>query len=102
MDNGNGSAEFYVYSLKDLTDIIIPHFTNYPLITQKKADFLLFKSVIELINKGEHLTIEGLNKIVGFKASINKGLPNSLKAAFPSIIPETRPQISVPENIDPS
>ena len=35
-----------------------------PLITQKRADFLLFKLVVELMNKSEHLTPEGLRKIL--------------------------------------
>lgn len=36
-------AVFTVQSLKDLTNIIIPHIMKYPLLTQKRADFLLFK-----------------------------------------------------------
>jgi len=98
---GNGYAVFSVFSLKELTNIIIPHFINYPLITKKQADFLLFKSVIELMNKAEHLTKEGFNQILSLKASMNLGLPGSLKAAFPSVSPVIRPEIKVPENINP-
>lgn len=47
----NGSANYQVQSYKDITNVIIPHFDKYPLITKKQADFLLFKSVIELMNK---------------------------------------------------
>ncbi len=69
------SLQLRVRSLQDLTNIIIPHgdFDKYPLLTQKHADFILFKQVMDLINRGEHLTIEGLHKIVAIKASINKG-----------------------------
>jgi len=32
-----------VNSFKDLKTIIIPHFEKYPLLTQKAANFILFK-----------------------------------------------------------
>jgi hypothetical protein len=86
-------VQFRVSSLKDLTDVIIPFFDKYPLVTQKRADYLLFKQIIELMNKGEHLTQEGLTKILSIKASINLGLSEVLKAAFPNIIPNVRPAI---------
>ena len=35
------------------------------------------------MNKKEHLQIEGLKNIVNLKASLNIGLPLSLKEAFP-------------------
>jgi len=34
--------------LKDITSVILPHFTKYPLVTQKQADFGLFKSVLRI------------------------------------------------------
>lgn len=49
--------------------------------------------VVNLINKKEHLTTEGLLKIVSIKASINKGLTVALLKAFPGIIPVDRPLI---------
>lgn len=36
-----------------------------------------------LIQNKEHLTIEGVNKIVAIKASMNLGLSDELKVAFP-------------------
>jgi hypothetical protein len=42
----DGSAIYTVKSIKDLTNVILPHFLKYPLITQKRADFFLFKSVV--------------------------------------------------------
>ena len=70
---------YSVESIKDLTNVIIPHFDNNPLITQKQVDFFLFKSVVEFINAKEHLTLLGLHKIVNIKASINNGLSKPLK-----------------------
>jgi len=75
-------VELQVSSFKDMS-AIIKFFDKYPLITQKWADYLLFKKAYELILNKQHLTIEGLKKLVEIKALINKGLPDQLKEAFP-------------------
>lgn len=81
--------------------MIVPHFDKYPLITQKKADFILFKNVVDLMNRKEHLTMDGLLKIVAIKASMNKGLSNQLKEYFPNLTPVLRPVIKDQEIPDP-
>ena len=91
--HGRDSIVVRVGSVKDLL-VIIDHFDKYPLITQKLADYILFKRVLELMNRQEHLTVlEGLNKVVAIKASINKGLSSAFKAAFPNIQPVARPLV---------
>lgn len=47
-------ASYRVASLRDITNVIIPHLDKYPLITQKKADFLLFKQGVNLLNLKAH------------------------------------------------
>lgn len=49
------------------------------MITKKRADFYLFKLAVELIVKKEHLNIDGLSKIMAIKASMNRGLSDSLR-----------------------
>jgi len=44
------------------------------------------------VNK-QHLNTKGLNKIISFKASLNKGLTTLLKIHFPNITPVGRPVI---------
>ena len=98
--HGRDSIVVRVGSVKDLL-VIIDHFDKYPLITQKLADYILFKRVLELMNRQEHLTVlEGLNKVVAIKASINKGLSSELNKAFPDIIPAPIPLIESTENRD--
>ena len=87
------SILFSVKSLADITNKIIPHFDKYPLLTQKRADFLLFKRVIELMNKKEHLTTVGLHEIVSIRAAMNNGLTELLIKSFPSITPVQRPLV---------
>lgn len=98
---GEDSISYRVTSLKDLIQVIIPHFNRYPLISKKRADYELFKQVVELMNRKEHLTPAGLRKIVAIKASINLGLPDRLNTAFPNINPLSRPSVQLPAKIDP-
>ena len=53
---------------------IIKFFDQYPLITQKRGDYLLFKEILKIMQLKEHLTTDGLQKIVNLKASLNLGL----------------------------
>lgn len=53
------SFEFIVKSLKDIQTVIIPHFDKYPLVSQKRGDYLLFKTVITSMNEKEHLSEDG-------------------------------------------
>jgi hypothetical protein len=53
------------------------------------------------MQKKEHLTQEGLEKIVAVKAGLNWGLSSDLKAAFPYINPVKRPTIKDPQILDP-
>ena len=41
-NNPNGTRDYIVTDLKEITTVIIPHILKYPLLTQKAADFLLF------------------------------------------------------------
>jgi len=52
----------------------------------------------------EHLTLEGLAKIVALKASMNMGLSEELKAAFSQgdLVPISRPSVVDPEIKDPN
>lgn len=88
-------SKFVVRSLDDILKII-SHWDNYPLITKKKADFILFKQIIHKVVKGEHLSAKGLQEIVNIRASMNLGLSDSLKTIFPNTVPVDRPLI---ENI---
>lgn len=89
---GKDCLAFRVSTLDHLVKII-DHFDKYPLITQKLADYKLFCSVVAMMRLKEHLTQEGLEKIVAIKISHNLGLSEKLQAAFPNIIPVSRPKV---------
>lgn len=92
-------ATYRVGSLKEL-EVIINHFDNYPLITQKFCDFILFKEIVNLVRNKEHLELEGLLKIASLKASMNT---KKEVIDLPGIVPVTRPALSMDarNNIDP-
>lgn len=91
-------CRYKVSNFNDLYYVIIPHFIKYPLLTQKYVDFKLFCRVLEIIKTKEHLTNEGLNKIVNIRASMNMGITDTLKANFSSINPISTEDIYKLEN----
>jgi hypothetical protein len=97
----NGVYYYKVSKLSELM-IIISHFNKYPLITEKWVDFELFKQVLELILNKEHLTEEGLLKIVNIKVSMNfENISSKLKEWFSYIKPVNRPTREELINIEP-
>lgn len=53
------------------------------------------------MKENEHLTLEGIKKIISIRASMNKGLSHNLKRAIPNIVPITRPTVSLDGVKDP-
>jgi len=72
------------------------------MITQKHADYIIFKKIYELIKNKKHLTEEEVDQILAFKASINLGLSDNLKKAFPYIKPVTKDLVTGQEIMDPN
>lgn len=91
----NGCCDFVIGSLDQIVTKVIPHFDKYPLKTNKYSDYIFFKEVVSMMQRGEHLTVEGLQKIVNIRASLNKGLSTSLVEAFPNNTPVLRPSLPV-------
>ncbi|PQE22333.1 LAGLIDADG endonuclease (mitochondrion) protein [Rutstroemia sp. NJR-2017a BBW] len=94
-------AFFKVGSTKDLIKYILPHFDKYPLATAKLKDYLVFKKIILLMEKGEHNSLPGLLKIFSLRAILNKGLPGIIKTEFPDIIPAILPEFKISSDFNP-
>ena len=90
--HGPESWQFKVHSFKEL-DTVIKHFNKYPLMTKKWSDFKLFLMVNEIMRRKEHLTEDGLRKIVAIRALMNLGLSDVFKKAFPDVVPVVRPLV---------
>ena len=78
--NTESNRAFYsVDQISDILKVIIPHFIAYPLITQKRKDFILWSKIAEMMDRKEHLTIKGLDLILKMKPFINKGFNEKAK-----------------------
>lgn len=98
----NLTSTYSVESTKDFLNVIIPHFDKYPLLTQKAADFILLKQIVEKINRKEHLSSKVLAQIINIRAAINYGLSSNLQKSFSNVIPVERPFIKETKTFNPN
>jgi len=52
----NNCCDYTVSSLDQILTKVIPHFEKYPLLTKKRAEYLLFKEAVIIMQRGKHLT----------------------------------------------
>ena len=62
--------ELRVRKLENLQQIV-RFFERHPLKTKKQIDFLKFRDVLHLMQKREHLTLEGIRKIASVASGMN-------------------------------
>lgn len=56
-----------ISKLDTLNKLVIPFFDNDKLQTRKQIDYLIWKEMVNIVNKKEHLTIEGVNTILNLR-----------------------------------
>nr|YP_010710811.1 hypothetical protein P2Z26_mgp05 [Gonatophragmium mori]WCZ71175.1 hypothetical protein [Gonatophragmium mori] len=83
-------ARYSIFSLKDINKIIT-FFNEYPLQGSKYIDFTCWKECVYLMLNKQHLTSQGLKKILSYKNEMNFGESKKLKKLFPNIIPIKKP-----------
>nr|QBM09649.1 hypothetical protein [Dactylella sp.] len=66
-------ARFSVFAFKDVANVILTHFDNYPLQSAKQIDFELWKKCVNIMLNKEHLTQKGLEQIISYKGGMNFG-----------------------------
>ena len=64
---------YRVRGINNLNKTIVPFFEKHSLKTKKKIDFLKFRKVLQLIEKKQHLTIQGLLEIDAIRLEMNTG-----------------------------
>jgi hypothetical protein len=92
---------YRVTSIKYLKEYIIPHFKNYPLLTEKESDFLLWSKVVEMMILKEHLNLNGFLKILELYASINRGVSKKVAHIWPNILPYGKIKVNLPKLLNP-
>lgn len=64
------------YRVRDKSQLlknIVPFFIKHPLKTKKRLDFEKFKRVLGMMEAGDHLTLEGIEKIKKIASQMNRG-----------------------------
>ena len=69
--HGESAFDFTVSKFADNQNIIIPMFKTYPIQGIKQLEYQDFCKVAALIDKGKHLTDEGLAEILLIKDRMN-------------------------------
>ena len=67
---------FTVFNRAELCDRIVPFFEDHPLITTKREDFCRFRQILNLMDEGAHLTIEGMIRIARITEYMNRRKPS--------------------------
>jgi hypothetical protein len=64
---------YRVRSQDHLKERIIPFFEQHPLRSRKRVDFVRFRRVLQLMDRGEHLSPEGIERIRAIASKMNTG-----------------------------
>lgn len=74
-----------VRNFKNLVEIILPFFKRHPLRSLKRIEFTKFAKVVRIMEKGEHLTPEGFQKILKIVESMNRQNQRNVRIKIESI-----------------
>ena len=70
--NHGDRMAYRVRSLDHLSEKIAPFFEKHPLKSKKRVDFIKFRKVLQLMNQGEHLEPDGIEKIRAIARTMNR------------------------------
>ena len=76
----NHREHLYRYVVRrraDLIETIIPFFRTHPMHSSKQANFEKFALCVEMIDRGHHLTRDGLADIVEIAQTMNRQKPRA-------------------------
>ena len=62
---------YVVRRREDLLKVVIPFFRRYPMRAAKQGDFEKFVTCVEMVNRGEHKTKDGIARIAEITQTMN-------------------------------
>ena len=71
--NHGDRMAYRVRDINHLSQIIIPFFERHSLKTKKNLDFMKFRKVVMLMDRKEHLTAQGIERIKEIASIMNRG-----------------------------
>jgi len=78
---------YKVESTKEMKEVIIPHFEQYPLLSKNKfKSFFLLKSCVEILSQNKILSETTILELLKYKASFKKGLNAKIFKKYKNII----------------
>jgi len=69
--NHGDRMAFRVRNIQHLRERIIPFFEKHPLKSKKQVDFMKFRKILMLMERGEHLKPEGIQQIREIASKMN-------------------------------
>ncbi len=66
---------YRVRGIQHLLERIVPFFVKHPLKTKKRIAFQKFRRILLMMEAGEHLTSDGLNRIGRIASEMNRDQP---------------------------
>ncbi len=70
-DYSDKTLKFEIRHHGDVMAKVIPHFTQFPLLSAKQKDFELFKTICTMIDRKDHLRKEGFTTILRLAYRMN-------------------------------
>ena len=64
---------FVVRNRKDLLERVVPFFETHPLISEKRFEFQSFAEIVRAMEKKEHCTREGFERLLVIATEMNGG-----------------------------
>lgn len=83
----DGVVYYEVTNVSSLVEKIIPFFVKFNFISsKKKTNFSIFKQIVEIMSKGEHLKKDGFEKILQLREILNEGKGRKRKYNLSDVI----------------
>lgn len=74
--NNGDRMELRIRGVRELSERVVTFFRLHPLRTVKRSSFECFAEVIDLMQRGDHLTMEGLARVRELVGRMNRGAQN--------------------------
>ena len=71
--NHGDRMAYRVRSIEHLLSSIVPFFVKHPLKTRKRIAFEKFRRILLMMEAGEHLTTDGVDRIRQIAGQMNRG-----------------------------
>jgi len=64
-------VKFKVSKMAEIQNILIPFFDKHPLRAKKRKSFVIFKRIVDMVARKEHLTLRGIATITKLRNQMN-------------------------------